>query len=441
MKELLQKPQKILLEKEGSGLRSLLDNNKMDDVSRMYRLFVPIGLDTMVDIFKDYIIAPQRGREPMEIHDLIEMHERYLSIISTVLDNNLIFQKALTESFRSIIHQDSQKYAERLSSFCDQILRKRGDSRTMTDHDVEDVLEKVVKLFTYLADKDLFLDVYKNHLAQRLLTQKSYSEDWEKLMMSKLKLRCGSQYTSRMEGMLYDVQRQHYTERFESIQVLTAGYWPTCTNYPNLCVPTELKNVVDDFTQYYRNQHSGRKLTWCYGLGTVFLRFVTRGSKVYHLTVSTLQAILLLFMSGEMNLLEMQDRVHIPLDHLKPLMRSLSCSKYKILVKIEGGDRFTVNTDFSSPKKAITLPVPILEESRLVNKVEEDRSHTIDATIVRIMKTRKVMSHSHLVGEVMNQLPLFQPDTRLIKQRIHQLVDREFLERDPENSQQYKYLA
>lgn len=47
----------ILLEKEGSGCRVLLANDKSDDLSRMYRLFsrLPKGLEPMADIIRDHI--------------------------------------------------------------------------------------------------------------------------------------------------------------------------------------------------------------------------------------------------------------------------------------------------------------------------------------------------------------------------------------------------
>ena len=97
-------------------------------------------------------------------------------------------------------------------------------------------------MFTYLTEQDLFAEIYRNQLARRLLNQRSgdiddddddddnhgdnvddddyyfknyeycndhhhhivtsstASDDMERLMISKLKLRCGGQFTSKMEG-------------------------------------------------------------------------------------------------------------------------------------------------------------------------------------------------------------------------------------------------
>lgn len=56
-------------------------------------------------------------------------------------------------------------------------------------------------------------------------------------------------------------------------------------------------------------------------------------------------------------------------------------------------------------------------------KVEEDRTHHIDALIVRIMKSKKEMKHIELIGEIMNGL-LFNAPPTAIKARIETLIDR-----------------
>lgn len=57
----------------------------------------------------------------------------------------------------------------------------------------------------------------------------------------------------------------------------------------------------------------------------------------------------------------------------------------------------------------------------------------IDAAIVRIMKTRKTLSHKLLVGELMQMLK-FPMKASDLKKRIESLIDREYLERDREST-------
>ena len=82
-----------------------------------------------------------------------------------------------------------------------------------------------------------------------------------------------------------------------------------------------------------------------------------------------------------------------------------------------------------------------LDESHNVKRVEEDRTNAIEAAIVRIMKARKALAHQQLVAEVLTQLAFFRPDPKLIKRKIESLIDRDYLERDPESNNTYRYLA
>ena len=60
-------------------------------------------------------------------------------------------------------------------------------------------------LFTHLSDKDVFIDVYRNLLAKRLLNKKCESYDTEKLMIAQIKMTCGPNVTKKCEGMLTDL--------------------------------------------------------------------------------------------------------------------------------------------------------------------------------------------------------------------------------------------
>jgi hypothetical protein len=52
---------------------------------------------------------------------------------------------------------------------------------------LEEELERVVQLFAFVADKDVFGDIYRNQLSKRILNQRSVSNDAERSMISKLK--------------------------------------------------------------------------------------------------------------------------------------------------------------------------------------------------------------------------------------------------------------
>lgn len=100
------------------------------------------------------------------------MHCLCCRIIATSFNNDKTFQNVLNHSFESFINL-SQRSPEFISLFMDDKLRK--GLKGMTDNDIESVLDKVMMLFRYLQEKDVFEKYYKQHLAKRLLSGRTVS--------------------------------------------------------------------------------------------------------------------------------------------------------------------------------------------------------------------------------------------------------------------------
>lgn len=70
---------------------------------------------------------------------------------------------------------------------------------------MRELLINIVQLFSFLEEKDLFLEVYRNLLARRLLTDKSDDIEMEKQLITNLKLNCGMSAIGKLEGMISDL--------------------------------------------------------------------------------------------------------------------------------------------------------------------------------------------------------------------------------------------
>lgn len=477
--EILASVQMTLLEKESSGCKALLQNDKSEDLQRMFRLFQRLedGLTPIAQIVQAFIatmgndvISRRQARldggekdkndDPKFVKAIIELHDKYLTVVKNDFSGHSLFQKALKDAFVQIVNKNVGQYtnAELMSTFCDRILKSGGEK--LSESEVEDNLDKIVQLFSYLSDKDLFAEIYRNQLAKRLLNQRSTSDDTEKLMIAKLKIQCGTQFTSKMEGMLADLavgsqQRQEFEQCMRSVdtkldfsvQVLTTGFWPTYKS-PEVTLTDELTKCMTMFRQWHDQKHQKRKLQWVLTQGSATVRG-TFGKKSYDLQVSTLQAIALEALNDgkQLGFEDLAQRLNLEESILKPLLHSLSCGKFKVITKdppsnkINNTDKFVANSKFQSNMRKIRIPMASLDSSFSTKKVEEDRSFAIEAAIVRIMKARKTLSHQNLLSEVLNQLSTFNPDSRAIKKRIEALIDREYLERNQDNPGMYNYLA
>ena len=58
----------------------------------------------------------------------------------------------------------------------------------------------------------------------------------------------------------------------------------------------------------------------------------------------------------------------------------------------------------------------------------------------QVMKARKQLDHNTLLEEVFKQCTLFKPQPQQIKLQIENLIEREFLNRDPAQRNVYHYL-
>ena len=492
-KEVLAAYETQLLEKEHSGCAVLLRDDKTEDLARMFRLFkrIPAGLPPVADIFKKHVekegvtlvkqaedaegakkeapkdkAAAAQGTEQVFVRSIIQLHDKYLQYVVDCFSNDSLFHRALKEAFEVFCNKvvTGSTSAELLALFCDKLLQK-GSSEKLSDEEVEMTLEKVVKLLAYISDKDLFGEFYRKKLSRRLLFDRSANDDHERSILTKLKTQCGAQFTSKMEGMVTDLQiAKDNQKEFEkwldddetrkpkmefAVTVLTTGFWPTY-KFTELALPEECVGCVTTFKEFYDKKLQHRKLTWIYGLGQVTMKG-NFASKPIELNINLFQAaILLLFNEQEtLKYTEIRERLGLPDEDMARNLHSLSCAKYKLLLKepenksINQDDVFTYNEKFTDRMRRIKIPLPQIDDKKKVEAdVDKDRRYAIDAAIVRTMKSRKVLPHQQLVLEVVQQLTkMFKPDFKIIKKRIEDLISRDYLERDKDNPNVFKYMA
>ncbi|CAN1227293.1 CUL4 [Linum grandiflorum] len=443
-RQLLERHISAILDK---GFTMLMDGHRIGDLQRMYSLFLRVNaLESLRQALSSYVRRTGQGIVMDEEKD-----------------------------------KDMNRPAELIAKFLDEKLR--AGNKGTSEEELEGTLDKVLVLFRFIQGKDVFEAFYKKDLAKRLLLGKSASIDAEKSMISKLKTECGSQFTNKLEGMFKDIElSKEINESFKqssqartklpsgiemSVHVLTTGYWPT---YPPMDVrlPHELNVYQDIFKEFYLSKHSGRRLMWQNSLGHCVLKAEfpkgkkelavslfqgEQGNSSRKLFCFELQTVVLMLFNDAQNLTfeDIKDATGIEDKELRRTLQSLACGKVRVLQKmpkgrdVEDGDSFMFNDGFTAPLyrikvNAIQMKETVEENTSTTERVFQDRQYQVDAAIVRIMKTRKVLSHTLLITELFQQLkfPIKPAD---LKKRIESLIDREYLERDKNNPQIYNYLA
>nr|POE56938.1 cullin-1 [Quercus suber] len=418
-----------LLEKDDSQCHALVRNDKVEDLSRMDLTYGTSSFFLIKAVFSTVM-----QHVTAEVTALVKQAEDAASN-----------KKALKEAFEVFCNMgvSGSSSAELLATFCDNILKK-GSSGKLSDEDIEETHEKVVKLLDYISDMDLFAKFYRKKLAQRLLFDESANDDHERSILTKIKQKCGGQFTSKMERMVTDLTltREIWTSFEEylsnnshanpgidlTVTVLTTGFWPSYKSF-DLNLPPEL--CVQIFREFYQTKTKHRKLTWIYSLGTCNIsgKFEPKTMELI-VTTSQTSALLLFNSSDRLSYSDIMTELNLTDNDVVRLLLSLSCAKYKILNKepntktISPTDSFEFNSKFTDKMRRIKIPLPPVDEKKkVIEDVDKDRRYAIDASIVRVMKSRKVLGHQQLVMECVEQLGrMFKPDLKAIKKRIDDLI-------------------
>ncbi|KAI9875030.1 MAG: Cullin-3 [Pleopsidium flavum] len=282
--ELIRKHIRDVIELEGSGVKYMLDNDRINELELVYELISRVDqkkeelrkavqkrvVELGGEVNNAAIASSQTqnakpakvdgdrpdgdGKPPPEkpvnqqtaaaikwVDDVLQLKDKYDQIWRRAFSSDQGLQTALTRSFSDFINAFPRS-SEYLSLFFDENMKKGIKGKT--ENEVDIILDKGVTLLRYIQDKDMFERYYKKHLSRRLLMKRSVSMDVERQMISKMKMEVGNTFTQRIEAMFKDMAvsedlsasyKDHVAKlgdpdpkRVElDVHVLTSTMWPS----------------------------------------------------------------------------------------------------------------------------------------------------------------------------------------------------------------------
>ncbi|ESP02261.1 hypothetical protein LOTGIDRAFT_207667 [Lottia gigantea] len=458
--------------------REMVQNEKRKDLTNMYMLLRPIqsGLGVLVEQVEEFIkqtgldaVLNVKGDNiPSQfVESMLEVHNRYKDMIKNVFNGDQQFVGALDKACAHVINyrlnpKSVCKSPELLSKYCDSLLRK--SSKGISETELDDKLASSITIFKYLDDKDIFQRFYSRMLAKRLIYGLSTSMDAEESLINRLKQACGYEFTNKLHRMFTDMSiSMELSSQFHdvvkrdnlhtgvnlNILILQAGAWPLGQNILTFHFPSELEKSIKRFEGFYNSKFSGRKLSWMHNFCTGDLKF-NFTKKTYFVTMGTAHMAILLIYNNRnvLSFKEMQLMTNIPEKELTKFLQSLI--DIKILTtqgSIEDESTFRLNPDYSNKRTKFKISVATQKDSPYEvemthQTVDEDRKMYLQAAIVRVMKSRKVLKHTLLINEVISQSnSRFTPNISMIKKCIETLIDKQYLERTANSTDEYSYVA
>ncbi|XP_071439740.1 cullin-2 [Hetaerina americana] len=460
---------------------AMVKGERRKDLRNMYPLLRPIsgGLPTLVDALLEHVqqqglqaVGNLRGENVhiQFVESMLGVHQKYKDLIQDVFSGDQNFMGALDKACSYVInHRLNQRQAcrspELLAKYCDSLLKK--SSKGISESEIDEKLSRSITIFKYIDDKDVFQKFYSRMLAKRLIHQQSQSMDAEEAMINRLKQACGYEFTNKLHRMFTDIslsadQNNKFSEFLKkdnielginfSIYVLQAGAWPLGqSSLTSFAVPQELEKSLQMFENFYHTRFNGRKLTWLHHLCQGELK-LTYLSKPYIVTMQTFQmAILLLFeRTDSLTHKELQTTLQLNSEQFSKHLASLLDCKILLCDTAENmvpDSVLQLNLNYSNKRTKFRITAALQRESpqeaeATLSAVDEDRKLYLQAAVVRIMKSRKVLRHNALIQEVLSQSKAtFAPSISMIKKCIEALIDKQYIERTPNSADEYSYVA
>ncbi|KAL4096248.1 hypothetical protein PRIC1_009610 [Phytophthora ramorum] len=429
------------------------------------------------------------------IEALVQVRNKYFELIKDAFGYHPLMRTALDQACRTFANSHP-RLPELLAKYTHYLMsrdKKHGASRALVlpgsprsklppllDDMLEQKIENISVVFCLIDDKDIFKKYYSKFLAKRLIKGTSASNDMEILLIQKLRDICGCDFVSKLQKMLKDkllskelmdafaawLEEKDIELRSEDAanvsaldlhhalsyhcDVLTAGAWPisSAAAEHKIFLPPGIEAHTILFTKFYTERSTGRKLLWIHHLSFGMIQSHCF-DKRYEFLLSFYQMLILVQFNTakEMSRSDIVQLTNIPEQDCTHHLASL----VKIKVLSSNGDAanptYAINFGFSSRKLRISaVPNSPVESPKAIKaptrEVDEDRKMSLQAAIVRVMKTRRDIHQAQLMHEVAEMLVnQFVPTSTAIKQNVEILIQKEYLRRHEVDQTRFLYVA
>ena len=390
---LIEEKSQMLTDKERTGVAEMLKEKRQDELKKLFQLLSRKDktLTCIYEKMKPYI--ENRGRTVVSdkevlkdpilfINKLLELKKEMDAMVQYAFNNHPSFMQTRDRAFQSFMN-DCPYTPSFLGEYVDMMMKQGLKGK---EAEVEQYIDDSFDLFKLLKQKDAFTARHQQLYALRLLQGTSVSQDAEETLISKLKIELGAQYVSKLVQMGVDMKNsREMSENFKkrehkglikgvemNIKVLTTGLWGEQKN-SGCKLPEEIKACAGSFEAFYKQNHTGKNLTWMAGQGDCEVK-TGFAPKQYTLLVTVYQASIVCLFNQQPSytFLEIKAQTGLPeeelVTHLFPLMNP---KLGKLLIKDNlktpkcmPDEKLTLNEKFSSSSLRLTL-IPIVHQAKV----------------------------------------------------------------------------
>ncbi|XP_077447632.1 cullin-5 isoform X2 [Stigmatopora argus] len=288
---------------------------KRNVTEKLYLMFslmdkVPGGIDPMLKDLEEHIMSAGladmvasaetiTSDSEKYVEQLLTLFNRFSRLVKEAFRDDPRFLTARDKAYKAVVNdatifklelptkqkgvglktQPESKCPELLANYCDMLLRKTPLSKKLTSEEIEAKLKEVLLVLKYVQNKDVFMRYHKAHLTRRLILDISADSEIEENMVEWLReVGMPADYVNKLARMFQDIKvsedlNQSFKETHQhnklalpadsvNIKILNAGAWSRSSEKVFVSLPTELEDLIPEVEDFYKKNHSGRKLHW-----------------------------------------------------------------------------------------------------------------------------------------------------------------------------------
>ena len=506
-----------LLSKEDGFLYMLnnYDTNIKEKLKCTFDIFISNGnsFSMMTKLFKDFIKKNFKDKliiqEKLEnnpqiikprdvlsktnfIESYINFQRNILSIINYCFSNNNIMNLNFKEGLADIQGTlDNANLAYILPYFFDDELTKN-----IPNEERKKQIELGLEIFNCVPDKDVFIDIYSNLLANRILSlfnknntinQINYFDlELETNIIKIFEKECGNELVQKLNNIIsdYNLNENELQEKFATflkehnspnnnddvimektdnnsntinnnpnlldmqinIRIFSSENWPSnINNSKKALLPDKLNSITNDISSFYHKIYPGRILDFSLKSSYAILETNLPKTKInFDIKCNTFQAIILLKFNeiyyNHNNIIKKEDLVNmLKFEANEDFFKSIKQFIEAKIIK-EDKDCYSLNCDLNV-KNGECLVFHIVEEGEIKKKEKQeiDRTYPVDGTIVKTVKDNKSIAHKNLILKVLDALCNFSIKEEFIEKRINSLIEREIIFKSKQDPNLYVY--
>nr|XP_023664828.1 cullin-5-like isoform X1 [Paramormyrops kingsleyae] len=497
----------------------MIQRNETDKLHLMFSLMdkVPNGVEPMLKDLEEHIMsagladmvaAAESITSDSEkyVEQLLTLFKRFSRLVKEAFRDDPHFLTARDKAYKAVVNdatifklelplkqkggalksQPESKCPELLANYCDMLLRKTPLSKKLASEEIEAKLKEVLLVLKYVQNKDVFMRYHKAHLTRRLILDISADSDIEENMVEWLReVGMPADYVNKLARMFQDIKvsedlNQSFKEMHKhnklalpadsaNIKILNAGAWSRSSEKVSVSLPTELEDLIPEAEEFYKKNHSGRKLHWNHLMSNGIITFKNEVGQ-YDLEVTTFQlAVLFAWNQRPKERISFENlklATELPDAELRRTLWSLvAFPKLKRQVlsyeppvaspkDFSDATLFHVNQDFSLIKNGKAQKrgkINLIGRLQLTtDRMREEENEGIvqlrilrtQEAIIQIMKMRKKINNAQLQTELVEILKnMFLPQKKMIKEQIEWLIDHKYIQRDEIDINTFFYVA